>query len=455
MKQIGRYIIRGLLGQGGMGKVYRVELPPIGKIAALKLLRPDPLLVKLLGISRLTDQFTSEARTLAGLQHPHIVSIHDFDHWRSMPFYVMDYYANNIGAIIGESYTTESPSRVLPVDRALEYTRQILEALAALHDAGIIHRDIKPFNLLITAQDRLKLCDFGLSKLRGEIYSGPRNLNVGSPYYAAPEQEKNPDIVDQSADLYSVGVTLYRLLTGHLPEASPGAPQYLPPSHLNSDLDQIWDDFLAQSMAFSPQERFTSAISMRHALDKLVDHWQSQKNKTCALPPADKETTWTMTQRLPLRAEPLKLTPEEIAPQLDLDTLWRPKKYFKNDFEVQDDAIIIDRANSLVWQRQGSNLPLAWESAHSYVTQLNKTQFGGQTTWRLPTMAELVTLLRPSPQASDLCLPSLFGLTQRHLWSADRRSYIAAYFVEAQMGFVGWSDISAPHYVRAVSSVNF
>ena len=158
---------------------------------------------------------------MAGLNHPNIVSIHDYDQDRGKRFYVMDFYANNLGTMMGESYTVESPSRPIPVDRAIGYTRQYLEGIRCLHDAGIVHRDIKPFNLLVTPRDTVKICDFGLSKLRGETDAGPGNLKVGSPYYAAPEQERDPNSVDERADLYPVGVMLYRMLTGRLPSNQP------------------------------------------------------------------------------------------------------------------------------------------------------------------------------------------------------------------------------------------
>jgi serine/threonine-protein kinase len=453
VRRIGRYIIHGLLGRGGMGKVYRVELPPVGKIAALKLLQPDPVLAQLLGQPKLIDQFTTEARTLASLDHPHIVTIHDFDFWEGKPFYVMDYHAHNLGALIGESYRTENPSRILPADRALVYIHQLLEGLAALHDAGIIHRDIKPFNLLVTASDTLKICDFGLSKLRGESFAGPSNLNVGSPFYAAPEQEKDPNRVDQTADLYPVGIMLYRMLTGRLPEAAPGTKKYRPPSRLNPDIDKVWDDFIAQAMATSPAQRFANAQSMLYALTELTRHWQAQKEQTCALPPAETSFAGSGPPRISLRSTPLKLSPRQAATRFDLDVLWRPRTYFKNDFEKQGEEIILDQARGLIWQRQGSNYPVPWEQAIAYTAQLNEMRFTGRRTWRLPTMAELITLLRPSPQVNDLCLPHLFSATQRHLWSSDRRSFVAAYFVEAEMGYVGWSDFSAPHFVRAVCSV--
>jgi serine/threonine protein kinase len=179
MKRIGHYIIRGLLGRGGMGKVFKVELPVVGKMVALKLLDPDPLLAKLLGMPKLRDLFLAEAKILARLNHPHIVDLNDFDEDQGRPFYVMAYYPNNLGSLLGESYRTDRPSRTIRADKALNYVRQTLEGLACLHDAGIVHRDIKPFNLLVTELDSIKICDFGLSKLRGERFSRPAAAQCG------------------------------------------------------------------------------------------------------------------------------------------------------------------------------------------------------------------------------------------------------------------------------------
>lgn len=151
MKRIGKNIIRGLLGRGGMGKVFQVEIPPIGKIAALKLLDPHPVLVSLLGVERLREQFLAEAATMAGLQHPNIVAIRDFGEDDGRPFYIMDYFFSNLGRLIGETRRTEEPSRTIRLDLAIELTRQTLSGLACLHHFGIVHRDIKPFNLLIDA----------------------------------------------------------------------------------------------------------------------------------------------------------------------------------------------------------------------------------------------------------------------------------------------------------------
>jgi serine/threonine protein kinase len=192
MKKIGKYEVCGLLGKGGMGTVYKVRMPVVGKVVALKLFRPHPNLVTLLGEEETRRYFVKEAITMAGLRHPNIVAIWDFHGSKDLTFFVMEYFCNNLGLIIGETYRVEEPSRIVSVDKAIDYTRQILVGLSRLHQAGIIHRDIKPYNILVTDQNTVKITDFGLSKLRGEDFGKPSNLMVGSPYYAAPEQEEDP-----------------------------------------------------------------------------------------------------------------------------------------------------------------------------------------------------------------------------------------------------------------------
>ena len=164
----------------------------------------------------------------------------------------------------------------MPPDKALWYIRQTLEGLARLHQADIVHRDIKPFNLLITDEDLVKISDFGLSRLRGEMMVTPSNLKVGSPYYAAPEQEENPNLVDARADLYAVGVLLYRLLLGFLP-----LEPLKKPSRFHDELDKTWDEFLFRAMAPKREQRFNSAREMIGALDELAKVWESGKDRIC------------------------------------------------------------------------------------------------------------------------------------------------------------------------------
>jgi serine/threonine-protein kinase len=451
MKYIGRYRIRGLLGRGGMSKVFKVELPIIGKIAALKVLDPTPELMNLMGMENIRKWFVSEAVTMANLRHPNIVAIWDFDESEGKPFYLMDFFFNNLGIMIGETYRTEMPSRIIRIDKAIHYMRQTLEGLAALHHAGIIHRDIKPFNILVTEQEIVKISDFGLSKLRGETFNGPANLKVGSPWYAAPEQETNPDQVDFSADLYSAGITLYRMLTGTLPDNSTVAP-----STLNADLNPNWDRFFKKATAPVRQRRFARAQDMLAQLDTLAAEWNEDKDNMCRLRPV--HTNPKTIRKSPLkitkpRKTPLKLHPDKAKAKFAADDYWRPLDYIQNDYVTDSAGIIKDRATDLLWQQSGSAYPLTWHQAHAYIKQLNLRRLGGTRTWRLPTVDELMTVLTPTPHGEDYCIEPIFDRKQKWLWSADRRSFIAAWYVSVDMGFIAWQDFSAHYYVRGVSSI--
>jgi len=448
MKRIGKYEISGLLGRGGMGAVYKARVPVIGKVVALKHLSPHPNLVALLGKEAIRRSFVTEAMTMANLRHPHIADVWDFHDADDLTFFVMEYYCNNLGLTIGETYPVEAPSRILSLDKAIHYTRQILVGLSRLHQAEIIHRDIKPYNILITDEDRVKITDFGLSKLRGETFHGPPNLRLGSPYYAAPEQEEDPDQVDARADIYPVGVMLYRMLTGALP-----IEPFKKLSQSNPDLDPDWDAFIDQAVAAERKKRFGSVKNMLDSLDSLSLAWEEKKEKTCRMPqiPAPKRIQEQKTNKK-LRAESVKVAPGEARKVFEVDKLWRPIKYMANDLLVNPDGTVKDRSSLLVWQQAGSDHPLSWHEAHRYIEQLNQGRFAGRASWRLPTVNELISLITETPQAADLCVAAIFDQDQRWLWSSDRRSFVAAWYVSLDLGYVSWQDFTCYYFVRAVSS---
>lgn len=445
MHKIGKYKIRGLLGRGGMSKVYKVELPVIGKIAALKLLDPYPELLKLMGMEKIQQLFISEAMKLANLRHPNIVEIWNFDDLDGKPFYLMDYYFNNLATMIGETRWTDQPSRIIKLDKAIHITRQILSGLACLHHASIIHRDIKPFNILLSDRETVKICDFGLSKVRGESVTVPSNLNVGSPWYASPEQEDNPENADYRADLYSTGVTLYRMLTGGLPSET-----VVPPSAFNPDLDQAWDSFIFRSIAFDPQDRFNSARQMLSELETLDTAWQQKKESICQIAEISLGAE-SKPVGLELRNHRTKIAPREAKQFFAVDDLWRPAEYVKNSFKPNPDDTILDQTTGLVWQQKGSEYPLTWHRAHEYIEKLNQQRFARRNNWRLATVDELMSLLTEIPHGEDFCIEPIFDQRQTELWSCDKRSFTAAWYVSVDMGFVWWQDFSAYYYVRAVS----
>lgn len=447
MKSIGKYEVLGLLGRGGMGKIFKVRLPIIGKIAAMKLLSPNPFLVDILGMDRIEALFLSEAVTMAGLRHPHLLEIWDFDKADGRYFYTMDYYCNNLGIMMGESAQFELPSRIIPTGRAIHYIRQTLEGLACLHHAGIVHRDIKPFNILITDQDTVKIGDFGLSKLRGEAVDSPQNLKIGSPFYAPPEQETDPDHVDFSADLYAVAVMLYRMLTGCLPQASPA-----PLSRINADTDENWDQFLFKAISPKPQDRFFSARQMTEALEMLEADWIIRKEKACRF--LDNSHAKPSANSCPdcfrPRKEPVRISPGKARTFFGLDDLWRPRQNNFSRFHALDDHRILDQSTGLTWQQAGSPYPLTWIQAKAYIQNLNCMQSAGTASWRLPTVDELMSIVTQPSQGLDLCMESVFDPSQKWLWSADKRSFMAAWYLSMDLGFVSWQDMTGYYYVKGV-----
>lgn len=448
--QIGRYTICGLLGRGGMGAVYKVRQPITGKIAALKLLRPAELMEDIIGMEELRQRFIAEAQVMASLDHPNIAAIWDVDEAKNRPFFIMEYYCLNLGMLIGESYRVEAPTRRLPLTTAVPYALQTLSALARMHHAGIIHRDIKPFNIMLTNTNEVKLIDFGLSRQRGETLPDMHGTKVGSPFYAPPEQEDQPEAVDARADLYPVGVMLYRMLTGVLPTDDIFHGNIPTASQFSTDLDSEWDHFFAHALAKSPEKRFSSAREMRHALERLLHRWENKLRNVCKTLPDSPEHTEHSLSQSP-RCVPKKISPRDAPKAFAVDELWRPQQYLTpHRLIIRQDSTVSDPATGLIWQQSGSEYPMTWEEAQEYITMLNEQKFGESDTWQLPTVPQLATLLEEPPMLGDFCLPEVFDASQQNLWTCDRKSYRAAWFVCAAMGFVGWQDFTCHFHVRAV-----
>jgi len=454
MTHIGRYRIRGLLGKGGMSRVYAASLPAIDRIVALKRLDPHPHLVDLLGMETLRSLFLAEAGTLAGLRHPNIVDIWDLDEAEGTPFYVMEYHAGNLGSLIGETYRSDMPTRVIRLDRSLHYARQILEGLRRLHSAEIVHRDMKPFNILITENDTIKLSDFGLSKVRGETFRAPSNLNVGSPFYAAPDQERQPDTVDASADVFAVGVILYRMLTGSLPMPDPpGVSDTIPePSRLNPDLYTNWDAFLMRALDRNPAGRHPHAGSMLADLNRLAADWEIRRERSCLLDPIDPPPRAPKPVPLPRILQQRKIPARDAARTFGLDTLGRPRSYGLGGFISKSPGCVEDSSTGLICQQGGSEYPMPWPAAAGYISNLNRGRWGGFENWRLPVVEELMTLLTPVPHGTDFCIRPRFDPHCRWLWSADRCTFTSAWYISFDLGFVSRQDLHAPLFVKAVRS---
>ncbi|MFW5489848.1 MAG: protein kinase domain-containing protein [Desulfovibrio sp.] len=455
--RIGKYEIIGLLGKGGMGRVYKAVLPMAGRIVALKLLWPDETLEAVMGAKEVEKRFLAEVQAMASFDHPNIAQILDCGRDDSnRPYYTMQYWCMNLGLLMGESFESELPTRVLPVDKAVRYGDQILSALQRMHHANFLHRDIKPFNVMIAADDTAHLIDFGLSALRGEIWHTPGGIKVGTPFYTAPEQEDDPDTADYKADLFSCGILLWRMLTGELPPGTPrkGPEDGPPPSAINPALGTHWNDFLQRAVQPEPAERFADAREMRNGLADAFRRWQRDLDNTCALSDQDEgalasPTCATSPGGAP-RNTPIKVRSGKARDLLCVDELWRPRRPAGETFSIQADNTVLDTATGLVWQYDECDYPLDWQAAQEYVDHLNATGHAGQTGWRLPTADELTTILRPPTQRHDYCLADVFSRRGRWLWSADRCTYISSWCVDTRLGFVFAQDHTCGLHVRAV-----
>ncbi len=451
MRHIGKYRILGLLGRGGMGVVYKALAPVTGRIVAVKVLSPAGTLLELWGEARLRERFVAEAAILGSVSHPNLLDVWDFGEAGGRPFFVMDYHCDDLGRLLGETYRVEAPCRRLPVRRALRLGDQLLSGLARLHFAGVVHRDVKPFNLLLTATDDLKITDFGLSRTRGERFDGPRGLKVGSPYYCPPEQEDDPERADARSDLYAAGVTIFRMLTGHLPVDDAG--RSLSATARNPDLGPECDAFFARAVHHDPDRRFQGAREMRAALADLAAAFEARLGRVCSLkdsPPAQAPPC-SPDPCPPPRRVPARIPLRAARERFGLDALWRPERYVTGRFSEGGPGVVRDAATGLWWERGGAEYPVTFEAAAAYARSLGEDRFAGRTDWRLPTMEELLTLLAPLPQGAAHCAAPIFDPAVRRVWSADLRTFTAAWMADLEMGFVTSGDFTCSCGVRAVA----
>ncbi len=449
MMRIGRYLILGRLGRGGMSTVYKAQAPVTGRIVAVKVLLPrEEVFVDLVGRRRLREIFLEEARIMGEIAHDHVAKVIDCDEDAGAPFIVFEYFAHSIGDLIGETYRVEKPSRIISVNKAFAYVRQALRGLERLHFAGIVHRDVKPYNLMITNDDRVKLIDFGLSKVRGEEKMAIPGMQIGSPYYAAPEQERDPRASDERADLFSVGIMAYRMLTGCLPF---GGPENITvPSRLNADLGPEWDDFLLTGIKYRPEERFSSAYAMRIRLEEVFQNWARAAKMFCTF--VAKEQAGPSLPAGTPRLEPAFVRYRDLVGQFDLDALMRPKSFICHRFELRDRQLLSCLDTALIWQREGAGFMLTWDKAHAYVDYLNSKRWQGHDTWRLPSVEELRTLLRPPTMLRDFCFGSYFAADIHWIWSCDTGSKKTAWTIDIVESYFQLLDRDGTASVCAVCS---
>jgi serine/threonine-protein kinase len=261
--RVGDYEVLEVLGAGGMGRVYKVRNVISDRVEAMKVLLPD-----LAGDAELADRFVREIKVQASLDHPNIAALHTALRLDNQLLMLMEYV---------EGVTIESVLRSgrIPIDKAIDYTSQVLSALSYAHARGVIHRDLKPANMIITPSGVVKLMDFGIAKMVADRKLTQTGRTVGSLYYMSPEQIKGAADLDPRSDLYSMGISLYEMVTGARPFQGDSEYSIMaahlettppPPIQVDPNLPPALSEIILMSLEKDPAQRFQTADAFRSAL---------------------------------------------------------------------------------------------------------------------------------------------------------------------------------------------
>jgi predicted Ser/Thr protein kinase len=251
-----QFQILGFLGKGGMGAVYKARQPALDRFVALKILPAQGP-----ADAGFAERFTREARALARLSHPNIVGVHEFGQVDGLHFFVMEF-------VDGVNLRQLQKTGRLSPREALQIVPQICDALQYAHDEGVVHRDIKPENVLVDRKGRVKIADFGLAKILGREAQDLRLTGegqvMGTPHYMAPEQVEHPLAVDHRADIFSLGVVFYEMLTGELPLG-----KFAPPSS-KVQVDVRLDDVVLHALEKEPDRRYQHVSEVKTAVQNIA-----------------------------------------------------------------------------------------------------------------------------------------------------------------------------------------
>ncbi|RAX19107.1 MULTISPECIES: Stk1 family PASTA domain-containing Ser/Thr kinase [unclassified Actinomyces] len=304
----GRYELRELIGRGGMAEVHLGYDTRLSRIVAIKLLRSD-----IAGDPTFQARFRREATSAAALNHPAIVAVYDSGEEeltqpdgtrRAVPFIVMEYVeGHTVRELLGEG-------EAVPISEAVEITTGVLDALEYSHRAGIVHRDIKPGNIMLTQAGAVKVMDFGIARAVEDSAATVTQTHavVGTAQYLSPEQARG-EVVDARSDLYSTGCLLYELLTGQPPFTGDSAVaiayQHVreipkPPSSIAADIPDSLDRVVLKALAKNRDDRYQDAAHMR------ADLLAAARGLDVAAPATD---SWAATTVLPQEAEAAAAAP--------------------------------------------------------------------------------------------------------------------------------------------------
>ena len=273
IRKLGRYEIIAELGQGAMGIVYRAIDPILNRVVAIKTIN---MALKQDEIAEYEARFYQEARAAGGLNHPNIVTVYDIGKSGTSAYMAMEFLEGE------ELSVLLAPGAALPVMQAVNIAMQVADGLAYAHEHDVIHRDVKPANIMITTGGLAKITDFGIARMRAAKVVTQTGVVLGSPKYMSPEQVLGKR-AEARSDIFSLGAVLYEMLTGKAPfvGADVNAMMYQtlnlvppPPSTFNPVVPSMLDLIIAKMLAKAPEDRYPSARELVADLrdcSKLVD----------------------------------------------------------------------------------------------------------------------------------------------------------------------------------------
>jgi len=300
-KKIGRYKILGELGRGAMGIVYRAQDPALDRVVALKtiILADDAE-----GREEYQKRFFLEAKAAGKLTHPSIVTTYDFGEQDGVAYLAME-------LLEGTDLRSRLKEGALPPAEAVEVARQVAEGLGFAHERGIVHRDVKPGNIMLLERGRAKIMDFGLARMRAADHKTVTGMVLGTPKYMSPEQVAGSP-VDQRSDLFSLGIVLYEMLTGSRLFGAEDMTQIMhnvtyqehePPTRLKPELPAMLDFVVARALKKDPGSRYQDAAELAADLSTCLAELRAR-----GASPAG-EPTGTRTVKIERSAEPLSDAP--------------------------------------------------------------------------------------------------------------------------------------------------
>jgi serine/threonine-protein kinase len=289
---LGKYRVEAQISEGGMGAIYRAVEVETGQVVALKVLR------RVLATDRaFLQRFRREVRALQQVQHPNVIRIHDVGSEGDVHYYAMEHLPQSLADLLRAGRTE--------LRRALQIASQVARGLEAVHAAGIVHRDVKPNNILLDPEGRAKVTDFGIARLGDATRMTQTGLIVGTPYYMAPEQVDDAE-VDARADIYSLGVVLYEMVVGRPPFGGRTALEVLrqhrfslpePPKSRNPRLSSGLSHLILGMLEKAPAKRPPSMAQVADALEHIEGNLAEEAKRPGWRPPEPAASSTELAER--------------------------------------------------------------------------------------------------------------------------------------------------------------